>query len=62
MNFRDLTAKPHHVLTPGQLAESVRLMETEIHIRWDQEAFAVRCEDEANIEEALDALKVSQQP
>jgi hypothetical protein len=61
MNFRDLTANPHHVLTDCQLSEAARLIQTEIHMRWDQEAYAALCEEEANIEEALAALKLEGQ-
>jgi len=57
MSFRDLTTNPHHVLTEGQLADTVAL------IRWDQEAILARMEDEANdIEAALAAQALEKQP
>ena len=43
-------------LTPNELAA------TECHLSWWMEAQLARAEEEANIEEALDALKVAQQP
>lgn len=56
MNFRNLITDPHVRLAPGQLAE------TEALIRWDMEAIMARAEEEANIEEALAALKLEGQP
>lgn len=57
MTFRDLTTNPHHVLTEGQLAETVAL------IRWDQETILARMEDDANdIEAALAQRALDSQP
>ena len=57
MTFRDLTTNPHHVLTEGQLAETVAL------IRWDQETILARMEDDANdIEAALAQRVLDSQP
>jgi len=55
MNFATFPT-PDHWLTRGQLSE------TEALIRWDMDQMFARLEEEANIEEALAALKLEGQP
>ena len=60
--MRNYIAHPHHVLTDSELSDALGMVETEIRLRWDQDAYAARCEEDANIEEALAQRKLEDQP